>query len=258
MNKLKELKPYKQIGNLIRNLRISKGMSQYDLAEVLGVNNSYLSRIENGERRPSTKIMRKMADVLDFPYDQLVVASGLLSPDFREKIGIPSESMLAQDIQEIKTALSRLLSPQVPPPPTPGQPIARRGVPVYDKVPAGMFDEANVVSTYDEVPKLVLSEDELNYDPKAFALVVKGDSMVEAGILDGDIVIVSPNTAVNSGDIAVVQIDRRETTVKVVHFEGDYLLLQAANSHYKPILLKYPEQVEILGKVILVRRKFIP
>ncbi len=252
-----EDKPYKEIGTLIRNLRISKGMSQYDLARAIGVNNSYLSRIENGERRPSTKIMRKMSEALDFPYDELVVASGLLSPDFKKRLTPLEESSLQQDIKEIKNALSRLVPSQVPTPPTPGQPVERRAIPIFDKVPAGLFDEANVVSVYDDVQKIILAEEELNYDPKAFALVVKGDSMVEAGILDGDILIVSPNTKVNDGDIAVVQINKRETTVKVVYFEGDHLLLQAANSNYKPILLKYPDEVEILGKVILVRRKFI-
>jgi len=53
-----------------------------------------------------------------------------------------------------------------------------------------------------------------------------------------------------------VQINRRETTVKIVYFEGDNLLLQPANTQYKPMLLKYPDEVEILGRVILVRRKF--
>lgn len=250
-------KPYEEIGILIRNLRISKGMSQYDLAKAIGVNNSYLSRIENGERRPSTKIMKKLSEVLDFPYDELVVASGLLTPEFREKTSLGIESAVAKDIKEIKSTLTRLIGTHLPPPLAPGQTITRRAIPVFDKVPAGLFDEANVVSVYDDVQKIILAEDELNYDPRAFALVVKGDSMVDAGILDGDVLVVSPSSKVENGDIAVVQINRRETTVKVVYFEGDYLLLQAANSRYKPIILKYPEEVELLGKVILVRRKFI-
>ncbi len=252
-----EEKPYKEIGILIRNLRISKGMSQYDLARAINVNNSYLSRIENGERRPSTKIMRKMAEVFDFPYNELVIASGLLSPSFREKPTTAPESDLAEDIREIKSVLSRIVGIQLPYSVAPGQEIQRRAIPVFDTVPAGLFDEANVISVHDDIQKIILAEEELNYDPRAFALIVKGDSMVDAGILEGDVLIVSPSSKVSDGDIAVVQINRRETTVKVVYFEDNYLLLQAANSRYKPMILKYPDEVEILGKVILVRRKFL-
>lgn len=252
-------KPYLEIGRLIKDLRISKGLTQFDLADSVGVNNSYLSRIENGERRPSTKIMRKMSEVLDYPYDDLVVASGLLSPDFREKRMVGGEPNVLKDIKDIKAYLSQLVpSAGLAAPERPlRERTRRRAVPLYDRVPAGLFDEANVVEAYDDIEKIVLTEDELNYDPKAFALQVKGDSMIQAGILDGDTLIVSPATKVADGDIAVVQIGRKETTVKIVYFEGKSLLLQPANSQYKPVVLKYPEEVEILGRVILVRRKFI-
>jgi SOS-response transcriptional repressor LexA len=256
-----EVRPYREIGRLIRDLRISAGMTQFDLADAVGVNNSYLSRIENGERRPSTKIMRKMADVLNYSYDEIVLSSGLLSPEFREKKAMGSGDVnVLKDIQDIKLVLSRLVGPSD----WRGgsgsgygtrAPAARQSVPIFDRVPAGYFDEANVVEAYDDVEQIVLTEEELAYDPKSFGMYVKGDSMVEAGILDGDLLIVSPNTRVVDGDIAVVQMNRRENTCKVVYFEEDSLLLQPANSAYKPIVLRYPDQVQILGKVVLVRRK---
>ncbi|OGK10744.1 MAG: hypothetical protein A2Y63_05025 [Candidatus Riflebacteria bacterium RBG_13_59_9] len=254
-----ESKPHTEIGRLVRDLRISAGMTQFDLAEAIGVNNSYLSRIENGERRPSTKIMRKMAEALNCSYDELVVASGLLSPEFREKRVLGSgDASVLQDIHDIKTALNRLVPGEFRTSTVPFKDrLKRRAIPVFDRVPAGFFDEANVVEAYDDIQKLVLTEEELAYDPRAFALIVKGDSMTEAGILDGDMLIVSPNTSVVDGDIAVVQAGGRETTVKIVYFENEGLLLQPANSSYKPTLLKYPQEVEILGKVILVRRRLI-
>lgn len=253
-------KPYKEIGRLIRDLRISAGMTQFDLADAVGVNNSYLSRIENGERRPSTKVMRKMSETLNYPYDELVVASGLLSAEFREKKALGNTDVtVLKDIHDIKAVLARFLSSSdwrssMSPS---AERYTRRGVPVFDTIPAGYFDDANVVEVHDDIEQLVLTEDELAYDPKAFALIVKGDSMVEAGILDGDLIIVSPNTRVVDGDIAVVQLNGRETTVKIVFFEDDSLLLQPANSAYRPMTLRYPDQVEILGKVVLVRRKLI-
>lgn len=269
-----EGKPYEKIGTLIRNLRLQRGLSQYDLASASNINNSYLSRIENGERRPSPKILKKFSEILQYPYDELIVASGILSEDFVRSVPKPAgQGMQSAPQQQMSgpasipmadpttEALRKLISTIQGGEPAAGHQVSpavrfnRRGVPVFDTVPAGLLKEANVVQAYEEVPKLVLTEEELAEDPKAFALVVKGDSMIEAGIIDGDIVIVSPSTKVNDGDIAVVQVDHSTTTVKLVYFEDKHIILQAANSAYKPIILGYPNEVEILGKVILVRRK---
>ena len=77
-----EGKPFAEIGTLLRNLRLRRGLSQFELASAAGINNSYLSRIENGERRPSPKILKRFAEILDYPYDELVVTSGILSEEF--------------------------------------------------------------------------------------------------------------------------------------------------------------------------------
>lgn len=251
-----EGKPYAEIGTLLRNLRLRRGLSQFDLASASGINNSYLSRIENGERRPSPKILKRFSEILQYPYDELVVKSGILSEDFVRSTtpavrmgGDSTTAALQQLIQNLQQ--------------TPGTAPAaaavspKRSVPVFDTVPAGLLKEANVVETFDDMPKLVLSEDELGFDPQAFALVVQGDSMVEVGILDGDVVIVSPNTPLGQGEIGVVQVNRRTTTVKKVYIESNLVILQPANSNYKPQVLRFPDEVEILGKVILVRRKLV-
>jgi SOS-response transcriptional repressor LexA len=250
-----EGKPYAEIGTLLRNLRLRRGLSQFDLASASGINNSYLSRIENGERRPSPKILKRFSEILQYPYDELVVKSGILSEDFVRSTTpagrLQGESTTAQ-LQQLITNLQAGAGL-----PASAHPMAKRGVPVFDTVPAGLLKEANVVETYDDVPKLILTDEELGFDPQAFALVVQGDSMIDAGILDGDIVIVSPNTPLGQGEIGVVQVNRRTTTVKKVYVENHLVILQPANSNYKPQVLRYPDEVEVLGKVILVRRKLI-
>jgi repressor LexA len=128
-------------------------------------------------------------------------------------------------------------------------------LPVYDTVPAGLFKDANLVLDTDDVPQLVVSAAEANHDPRAFGLVVQGDSMVEAGILDGDVLIVSPASRVQSGDIAVVLVNQTASTVKKVYIENGRLILQPANHRYRPEVLGYPEEAEILGKVVQVRRR---
>ena len=79
-----------------------------------------------------------------------------------------------------------------------------------------------------------------------FALRIKGESMIEAGIMNGDCVIVSRTSYVENGDIAVVLIDD-EATVKTFYRENGIFRLQPENSRMKPIIVK---NVHILGKVI--------
>jgi repressor LexA len=88
-----------------------------------------------------------------------------------------------------------------------------------------------------------------------FLLRVKGDSMVEAGILDGDIVVVRRQQDANDGDIVVALAgddeSADEATVKTFHRDGGRIRLQPENSALEPL---YPANVQILGKVVGVFR----
>lgn len=90
----------------------------------------------------------------------------------------------------------------------------------------------------------------------AFMLEVKGESMIEDGILPGDYVVVAGDLAVRDGDIAAVRIDD-EATVKRVYREGKKVRLQPANSAYEPIILEDDGRaVEVVGKVIGLIRSY--
>jgi repressor LexA len=78
-----------------------------------------------------------------------------------------------------------------------------------------------------------------------------GDSMIEAGILDGDYVIVRQQQSANNGDIVVAMTEDDEATVKRFFKEKDYIRLQPENSTLEPIIVR---NVSILGKVIGVYR----
>ncbi len=85
-----------------------------------------------------------------------------------------------------------------------------------------------------------------------FALRVKGDSMIEAGILDGDTVIVRQQPSAEDGDIIAALVDGEEATVKHLSRKGGVVRLIPANAAYEPI---EAEQVEVLGKVVSVLRR---
>ena len=87
-----------------------------------------------------------------------------------------------------------------------------------------------------------------------YALEVRGDSMIEAGILDGDLVVVKKQETANTGDIIVALIDDEEATLKRFRRRGSSIALEAANPAYETRVLG-PDRVKIQGKLIsLVRR----
>ncbi|HLA86678.1 MAG TPA: transcriptional repressor LexA [Anaerolineales bacterium] len=89
-----------------------------------------------------------------------------------------------------------------------------------------------------------------------FALQVQGDSMIDAMINDGDIVILKPTQEARNGEMVAVWLsDRNETTLKYYYKEKDGYRLQPANPTMKPIMLKKTEALEIKGKVVMVIRK---
>ena len=88
---------------------------------------------------------------------------------------------------------------------------------------------------------------------RLFMLEISGDSMIEAGILNGDYVIVRQQQTANNGEIVVAMTEENEATVKRFFKEKDYFRLQPENSALSPIIL---DQVSILGKVMGVFRMF--
>lgn len=120
-------------------------------------------------------------------------------------------------------------------------------VPIVGKVTAGQpITAIENVDDYFPIPDRYVSPDD-----NVFMLEIMGDSMIEAGIFDGDLVLVRQQHTANNGDIVVAMTDEDEATVKRFFKEKDYFRLQPENSSLSPIILK---SVSILGKVIGVYR----
>ncbi|WHY79472.1 transcriptional repressor LexA [Neobacillus sp. WH10] len=120
-------------------------------------------------------------------------------------------------------------------------------VPVVGKVTAGIpITAIENVEEYFPLPESLAPADE-----QVFMLEIMGESMIEAGILDGDYVIVKQQQTANNGDIVVAMTEEDEATCKRFFKEKDYIRLQPENSTMDPIILR---NVSILGKVIGVYR----
>lgn len=116
-------------------------------------------------------------------------------------------------------------------------------VPLIGKVTAGSpITAIENIDEYFPLPNNYgTSEDQL------FMLEIMGESMIEAGILNGDYVIVKKQVTANNGDIVVAMTDENEATVKRFFKEKDYIRLQPENSSMEPIVV---DNVSILGKVV--------
>jgi len=114
-----------------------------------------------------------------------------------------------------------------------------RGLPLVGEVAAGAMHEAIEQMERIDFAKLLGRKN-------AYALKVRGDSMIEAHICDGDYVIVHPRRTADEGDIAVVRDDDGEATLKYWFPEKNRVRLQPANRRMKPI---YRRDVRVLGVV---------
>ena len=102
---------------------------------------------------------------------------------------------------------------------------------------------------------LALTRDLVPEEAGIYALEVRGDSMIDALINDGDLVVMKHQTVADNGDLVAVWLrDERETTLKRFYREGDRVRLQPANPSMQPIYA-HPANVEIQGKVLLVIRQ---
>jgi len=123
-------------------------------------------------------------------------------------------------------------------------------VPVMGRIAAGVPISAIQDHTHNiTVPPEMLGPGE------HFALEVKGDSMIEAGIFDGDTVLIRKGDSANNGDIVVALVDDEEATLKRLRRKGESIALEAANSAYETRIFG-PDRVRVQGRLVGLLRKY--
>jgi repressor LexA len=147
----------------------------------------------------------------------------------------------------IEGSLSR--TPQLAPPPSTVIDSRTVSVPVMGRIAAGTPISAIQNHTHD-----IACPPDLMTNGEHFALEVKGDSMIDAGIHDGDIVIIRRCEQAENGDIVVALVEKEEATLKRLRKRGSAVALEAANPAYETRIFG-PDQVDIQGRLVgLIRR----
>ena len=138
-------------------------------------------------------------------------------------------------------------------PPAGAMPVAASAteLPVMGRIAAGTPIEAiSEVATHVAVPQQMLGSGKSHY-----ALEVKGDSMIEAGINEGDIVVIEEGSTADNGDIVVALVEGYEATLKRFRCKGGMVALEAANPAYQTRMLR-DDQVEVQGKLVGLIRTY--
>jgi repressor LexA len=205
------------IGTKIKKLREELGLSQDELAVKMGYKSrSSINKIENGTN--------------DIPQSKVIAFAKALN----------TTVAYLMDWEE-KSETEKLPNNIIP--------ISKvRYIPVLGRIACGepLFADENLID------RIVLPEN-VNAD---FALLCKGDSMINAKIHDGDTVYICKQAIVENGEIAAVLIDD-EATLKKVYISDTYIKLVSANDNYEPFVFYKEEmnQVKILGKAVAVLHK---
>lgn len=126
----------------------------------------------------------------------------------------------------------------------------RGEIPLLGTVAAGQPIEAILSHDTISVPS------DLQGRGRTFALRVRGDSMIEENIQDGDIIIVSSQKTADNGQMVVALIDGNYATVKKFYRDPEFIRLEPANPQFKPIFIKTPERIQIQGVVTGLIRKY--
>ncbi|HHT71761.1 MAG: transcriptional repressor LexA [bacterium] len=201
----------------LREQRELKKMTQGELGKIFGVDRATISRYETGDRDPDSELVRKFADFF----------------------GVTTDYLLGRTDDPCGTYL--------PPGAWPAGPMVR--VPVLGVIRAGLPILADEhIDGWELTPA-----DEVK-DGKYFHLRVTGDSMIGSRICEGDLVLVRQQEEVENGEIAIVNVDQENATLKRVYYKNDELILQPDNPKYPPIVIK-SSNVRICGKVVEVTFK---
>lgn len=219
----------KELGQYLKDIRESLGYSTHDINKLCEISQSYISLMENGKRRPSPIILRKLASAYFLDYIDLYEKAGYI------------------DLAETERFNNNLQKNNA-------NPKDSAVVFVYGSIPAGVPMECieDIIDT-EEIPA-----DMLKGGKQYFGLKVKGNSM-EPDYLDGDTLILEKADDCESGDDAIIMVNGNDGTFKRVFKNENGIILQPLNPEYAPLVFTN-EQIEdlpvrVIGIVEEIRRK---
>lgn len=233
----------KELGKYLRDIREQLGYSIYDVNKLCDISPSYLSLMENGKRKPSAIILKKIAPIYSLNYLDLYEKAGYIDLINDEKY-ISTGTTPDNIYDQLKNIGTMYISN-----------AEMVKIPVLGVVKAGYdyLAQENWIGTIDVEKNIV------NDGSEYFALKVVGDSMSPVLIQD-DIVVIKKQNDFENGDIVVAIVNGNEATIKKGKKTDSSITLQPLNTAYDPLVFTYDEvksiPVTIVGIVKQLKRDF--
>lgn len=215
----------KELGSYLKLVRESLGYSTRDVNKLCEISQSYLSLVENGKRKPSAIVLKKLAPIYSLDYIELYEKAGYIDLIENEKV------------QELKGSISL-------------KELFKDKVPLLGTVKAGY----NYLANENIIDYIAINFKKEDYD--YYGLKIVGDSM-ETIMSDGDYVVIQKQTEFNSGDYCVVLINGEEATVKRVFKLDTGIKLVALNPLYKDTDYTFEDMKKIPVQVIGIVKQLI-
>lgn len=210
-----------KFGERLRLLRNEKNWSQLYLAKLLEISKSSINMYERGEREPGLETLEAIADVFNVDLDYLLGKSDTRN---REEWSV---SIFGGDPPKNVLPLKKM-----------------QKIPLIGQIACGtpILAEENI-DDYIDLPNHIRAD---------FALTCKGDSMINAGIRDGDVVYIRKQEQVENGQIAAVRVGEEEATLKRFYFDGQTVTLVAENPSIPPMVFhgEAAAAIRIIGLAI--------
>lgn len=198
----------------LKELRESFNLNKRELSEKVNFSPSIISMYEAGERRPSIENLECLADFFNVDIDYL-----LGNTNYTTRLSWQNEINLPANV----TKLAKL-----------------KKIPILGTIACGdpIFAEENIDGYF-------IADNNIKAD---FSLKARGDSMIDIGIHEGDLVFLRQQPIVENGEIAAVLIDN-EATLKKIFLTEKEIILQPCNKNYPPIIVK-DKNIKIMGKLV--------
>lgn len=214
------------LGELIRQYRIEHDMNMQDFADKCGLSKAYISILERNLNPksgkapvPTLETIQAVSQVIGIPFNDIIA---MLDRD------------QVVDISSHQAPLPQNIIPLRP----------MRKIPLLGRIACGVpiLAEQNI-EDYIDLPGHIHAD---------YALTCQGDSMINAGIRDGDMVYIREQPEVETGQIAAVIVDEEEATLKRFYFDGSTIQLVAENPRIPPMSFPGPEiaRVRVLGRAV--------
>jgi len=226
--------------NKIKKFRESLGLTQSEFARRLGYSPTFVYQLENGYSNAGLRVLKKISETFNVPITELISKE--------------DEFIITEDDESLLNKLIRTLNKEE-------KEKLLKSIYILKKIPLREIPILGYVSAGSplELEDILYPIDTITMPDKevkdvSFALIVKGDSMKNLGIEDGDILLVNPDIQVENGSL-VIAIINNKVTFKKLKKEKDKVLLLPANDNYQPIELTPDMDIKLYKVIMAIKRK---